>query len=64
MSEIQRTNFFVCFDFIKEFKANSYVNFIHEIRMKIHNFWKNLEKIRKNSYKFVKVTLRMACTVV
>ena len=38
---------------------NSYLNFVHEIR----NFWWNLEKVHSNSREFVKVMLRMACTV-
>ena len=38
ISEISRTTFFFCFDFVHEIYnsyANSHVNFVHEIR----NFW-------------------------
>ena len=39
--------------------ANSHVNFVHEIRKKFVIF----DKLRKSSYEFAKVMLRMACTV-
>ena len=42
--------------------ANSYVNFVHEIPTKFVIFGRTW-KVHMNSCKFVKVMLRMACTV-
>ena len=57
ISEISRTNF--SFVLISCANSNSYVNFVHAIR----DVWYNLEKVHTNSREFVKVMLRMACTV-